>query len=286
MKSYRLNEFFRHLFVLRKALLHRFYSTRNKAKQQVVFIAGVQRSGTNMMMDVLERSYETDVYHERDNRAFKNYQMRDLNVIRDLLANSHAPYFIIKALCELHDLDQLMDAMTIDSDRPAKIVWVNRHFYDVVNSMLVSFKNQSEQVKRIAKSRNNAWLSKGFSEENYKTFQTLVHEDISNASAAALIWYFRSQLFFELGFDTNPRVQLVQYEKLVTDPQTEFPRIFNFIGLDYSDRVSGKVFGSSVRRRSPPEIDAAIVDLCESLMPRFAEVVERQCAHFLDKNNE
>ena len=53
-----------------------------------LLVAGVQRSGTNMVMDVLERSLETDVYHERDPRAFDNYEMRPLEVIRGLRARS------------------------------------------------------------------------------------------------------------------------------------------------------------------------------------------------------
>jgi len=281
MGSYRLAELDRRLLILRKGLLHGFNAANNKQQQRVAFVAGVQRSGTNMMMDVLERSFETDVYHERDRRAFYNYQMRDVAVIRQLIAQSKAPCFIVKSLCELQNLSRLMDEFKIDESRPAKTIWVNRHYFDVVSSMLVSFKNQANQVKRIAEYRNSdGWLSEGLSDETYALIKELVHPGISDASAAALIWYFRGVLFFEQGFDNDPRVQLVQYESLVTEPQLEFARIFDFLGLDYSERVSNKVFASSVRRRPPPEIGAPIMDLCASLATRFETVAERQRQQF------
>ncbi len=285
MASYRLNELKRRLLLLRKGLLHSLNAANNKQQQRVVFVAGVQRSGTNMMMDVLERSFETDVYHERDSRAFDNYQMRDVKVIQPLVAQSKAPCFIVKSLCELQRLSRLMDEFKIDESRPAKMIWVNRHYFDVVSSMLVSFRNQANQVKRIAADRHSdGWLSGGLSDETYEHIQMLVHPDISDASAAALTWYFRGILFFEQGFDTDPRVQLVQYETLVTEPQAEFARIFGFLGLEYSQRVSSKVFGSSVRRRSPPEIDAPILALCSSLATRFETVAEGQRSQFRENN--
>ena len=58
-----------------------------------VFVAGMQRSGTNMVMDVLERSLGTDVYHENDPRAFERYEMRDPAVIRQLANGSGTPLF-------------------------------------------------------------------------------------------------------------------------------------------------------------------------------------------------
>ena len=62
--------------------------TQKPSQKLTVFVAGVQRSGTNMLMDALERSFETDVYHERDPRAFDNYLMRPPEVIARLHARS------------------------------------------------------------------------------------------------------------------------------------------------------------------------------------------------------
>ena len=242
----------------------------------MAFVAGVQRSGTNMMMDVLEKSYETDVYHERDERAFNNYKMRDVAAVKQLLDRSKAPCFIIKSLCELQGLSQLMKEFS-----PAKVIWVSRHYDDVSNSMLVSFKNQAKQVKLIAERRSSEWwLGEGMSGETYGILKKLVYPTISDASSAALIWYFRSVLFFEQGFDHNSQVQLVQYENLVAEPQQEFARIFHFLNLDYSQRLSRKVFASSVRKRGQLDIDTPIREMCDELILRFDAVANQQRRDF------
>lgn len=236
-----------------------------------VFVAGVQRSGTNMMMDVLEKSYETDVYHERDPRAFDNYQMRERPVIHRLAERSPAPVFIIKALCELQDLRTLMAEFP-----PAQTVWVMRHYEDVVNSMLVSFRNQAKQVRRIVEQRSDGWwLGRGMSDATYQTLCRLAPPELDDANAAALQWYLRNQLFFDQGFDRDPRVLAVKYENLVSDPQRQFRHIFAFLGLNYTPRVAASVFASSVRRRAAPPLWPEVRALCEELDAHIEHVVSR-----------
>jgi hypothetical protein len=252
-----------------KYCLQRF--STQPADRLTVFVAGVQRSGTNMMMDVLERSYQTDVFHERDERAFANYLMRPSSVIRGLYEQSKASHFVIKSLCELQDLSRLMSEFS-----PAKAVWVVRNYEDVVNSMLVSFGNHAKQVQRIAKDRHSdGWRGEGMSDATHALVRRFASEDLDDASAAALIWYFRNVLFFEQGFDRAPTVILVPYERLVTEPEQEFRRVFEFLGLAYSPRVNAKVFPSSIRKREPPPIDPGIRQLCDDLTARFEILAAR-----------
>lgn len=231
----------------------------------VSFVAGVQRSGTNMLMDVLERSFATDVIHERDQRAFARFQMREPAVIRSLVEDSRGGHFIIKSLCELQHLTRLMEDFA-----PARTVWIVRDYNDVVNSMRVSFGNQAKQVKRIAKDRDSdGWQGQGMSDATHALVKDRVHPEISDVSAAALIWYFRNQLFFDQGFDRDPRVLLVRYESLVTQPTLEFQRIFAFLDLPYRPWHSRKVVAHSIRKARQPEIEPAVRELCEAMTARF-----------------
>ncbi len=259
------------LMTRKKALLTLAPRRGPAATQLKVFVAGMQRSGTNMMMDVLERSFQTDVYHERDPRAFDNYVMREPTVIRELIKRSRAPYFVIKALCELQDLPALMHTF-----EPAKTLWIVRHYNDVVNSMLVSFRNMAKQVQRIARDRSSGgWLSRGMSDETHALVRRFGHLNISDASASALQWYFRNILFFEQHFDRNPHILLVGYERLVTDPLSEFQRMFAFLGLEFSPRVARHVSPRSIHRRPSPAIEAPVRELCDGLWERFQERLER-----------
>jgi hypothetical protein len=230
-----------------------------------VFVAGMQRSGTNMLMDVLERSRGTEVVHESDARAFDNYEMRPAPMIHQLAATSHAPVFVIKALCELDQLSRLMDEFS-----PAKTVWLVRDYNDAVSSALVSFSNFARQVGRIADDRDSdGWRGRGMSDATHARVRSLYTPDMDDATAAALIWYLRNVLYFEQQFERDERVLLAHYENLVTQPQLEFPRIFQFLGLHYTPFVSSQVFASSIRRREPPVIAPPVRELCDALSARF-----------------
>ncbi len=236
--------------------------------RRYVFVAGMQRSGTNMMMDILERHYETEVFHESDPRAFDNYQMRERTVIHHLAEHSAAPVFIIKALCELQELRSLMDEFA-----PAKALWMMRHYEDVVNSMLVSFRNQAKQVQRIVAQRDDDWwLGQGMSDATFALLEKRVHPGMNDATGAALQWYFRNVLFFEQGLDNDPRVMAVGYESLVTKPQEQFEGVFDFLGLRYTPRLARGIFANSVRRRAAPDIEPEVRELCEELCARIAQV--------------
>lgn len=240
-----------------------------------VFVAGMQRSDTNMVMDVLERSLSTDVYHENDPRAFERFEMRDRAVIRRLADASHAPFFVIKALCELDLLPDLMQAFA-----PAKTLWILRDVEDVVNSATRSFRNFPAQVGRIAKDRNAAqWRGRGMSDETHELVRTLYHPDMNEPTAAALTWYFRNVLFFENGFDRDPRVKLVRYERLVTEPEAQFGEMFGFLGIPYSARISNIVSARSIRKNPPPPIEPEVMARCEELSGRFNELLEPCHAH-------
>jgi hypothetical protein len=261
-----LNALEKKAFLASKYLVHNLRNFSAKPSEKTtVFVAGHQRSGTNMLMDVLERSYETDVYHERDSRAFDNYQMRELPVIRNLHRISQSRYFVIKALCELQDLPELMAAF-----QPAQTLWLVRDYRDVVNSAVRSFPDFAKYARLLADDSEAAgWRGKGMSRETRAIVRSVVHPEITETSAAALQWYVRNTLFFERGLDRDPKVLLVFYENLVDRPQTEFVRIFKFLGLKYAPWMARDIFGTSVGKHHEPDIDAPIRALCDGIMARF-----------------
>ncbi|WP_018412981.1 sulfotransferase domain-containing protein [Methyloversatilis thermotolerans] len=238
---------------------------RASGARRHVFVAGMQRSGTNMLMDLIERSMLTDVYHERDPRAFDNYMMRELPVIRRLAEQSRAPHFVIKCLCELDQLPALMDEF-----QPSKALWIVREYRDAVNSALVSFGRFKQQIERIATDKaGDEWFARGMSDDTTRLVRSVWHPDMSEADAAALIWYFRNLLFFQLGLDRRRDVKLLSYEALVTQPALECEQAFRFVDLPYTPFITRKVFATSISKKAPPPISGELVTLCDGLMQRF-----------------
>ena len=234
--------------------------------QQYVFVAGMQRSGTNMLMEVLEASYRTRVFHETDSRAFMNYQMRDRAVIRDLAKTCRAPIFVVKALCELDLLTSLMDEFT-----PGRTLWVIRYWRDGVASALKSFSNFVPQWQRLAhEQRSDDWRGRGMSAATRTILRSLYTDGATEADGAALMWYYRNVLFFEAHFEGDPRVRVVFYEDLVRDPVRVMRSVFSFLeGEPFSPRWVQGIHARSVGRRAGTPVSSEIEQLCEKLYQRF-----------------
>ncbi len=242
--------------------------TPPKARRRVL-VAGVQRSGTNMLMDILEKHWQVDAYHERDPRAFDNYAMREWPVIERLMARSGHPLFAIKSLFELQILPQLMERMM-----PARILWIVRDYNDTVNSTLKSFsRNLVPRINRALNPDTGEWLGGGMSEATRERLRPLVKPDMAPADAAAVQWYFRNVLFFEHGFDQNPAVLPIGYERLVTDPVTEIQRLCEFLDISYQVRMSRGIYASSIGKRRKPKLSPEVEALCQELAGRFEPLV-------------
>lgn len=252
-------------FLLRKRLYQRLRPQRPPHRH--VFVSGVQRSGTNMLMDMLERSMHTDVFHERDPRAFDGYLMREPSVIHALSRASVAECFVIKTLCEL---EQIPDFLV--SFHEPRCIWIYREYRDVANSMLISFKSVPETVRRMARLGAEAgWWGAGMSEQTHALLQRLTARSLSDHSLSALLWYARNVLFLEQGLDNDPRVALCRYETLVSQPQVEGARLCAFLGLPFRSHYVRGITGRSVGRRPPPALDAEVEAICADLLARLDE---------------
>jgi len=257
--------------LLAKKSVQRLQRAKHRTDKKVVFVAGVQRSGTNMTMDVLERSFQTDVYHERDSRAFKDYEMHPREVMECLIAASQGEWVVVKALCEMQEIRRLLDCF-----EPARAVWVIRDYRDVVNSHTAIWTGMPASIKQIVEDRNGAgWRGRGMSDEIHRVVCDIYTPEISNASACALFWYFRNTLFFDQALDQDPRVRLVHYESLVQEPERSFRELMTWLGLRYSARLTNKIFASSIRRKVPPEINPKIARLCQDLTDKFDQLTVR-----------
>lgn len=258
----------RRLWRATKPLAQRLSAHRDR---QYAFVAGMQRSGTNMLMELLEWSLWTDVYHETDQRAFSNYEMRAPEAIRALTARSPAPHIVIKALCELDLLPRLMDTFA-----PARTLWVLRSLDDAVNSAVRSFGDFVSLLHRMAIDPSaGGWRGRGMSADTWELLRRLDHPRIDEATAAAVMWYYRNVLFFELGLDRDPRVRLIFYEDLVREPARVLRETLDFLDIeDWSPWIVRYVHPRSVGKSPPAPIEAPVRQLCESLRQRFAALAD------------
>jgi len=239
-----------------------------EAERGVAFVAGVQRSGTNMVMHVLERHFGTEVFHETDPRAFRDYEMRPLPVIRRLVRDSRADLVVVKALMEGERLRGLLDAVP-----GSRAVWVVRRWEDTVNSQMASWRGKPRVIRALAAGDPAAgWPARGMSRETRDILARFSHPELNEATAWALFWYLRNILFFEQALDADPRVRALGYEPMVTDPMTGFSPLFDHFGLGLRPWHVAQVEGGAVGRRPAPPVDSGVRELCDSLQSRFASL--------------
>ncbi len=243
--------------------------------RQVLIVTGVQRSGTELVMDMLDTDWRTDVYHEWDGRAFDNYHMRPLPQVQAHLDASASRRIVIKALLEADQVPLLLDHFA-----PARALWMLRDYRDSVSSMLRSFPGAGlKQMQRLHQARDAAgWRSRGMSDSTYRALQAQYRDDLSDAEGHALFWWYRNRLFFEQAMDQDARVVVMRYEDLARDPDSHCRRICELAGIAASDRMRRMPHANSIGQRLPPALADDIQALCDDITTRLGEVADRQAS--------
>jgi hypothetical protein len=226
---------------------------------RAVLLVGLQRSGTNMVVRGLERAPEFEVYNENHSAAFDRFQLRPVGHIRGLLEASGHPYVLLKPLCDTHRTPELLEALRTRSDPRA--LWVYRSAEGRARSAVAKFGDQNLRVLReLAQGRGrDRWQAQGLSSDSLELIGRLDWSSVDAVSAAALFWYVRNRLYFELGLEGRPDVLLVSYDAMVADPAAEMRRICGFLDFPYHPRL---VAGITAR---PPASTPAV-----ALQPQIA----------------
>jgi len=72
-----------------------------------IFIFGVQRSGTTMMMNSFHQHPDIEVFDESiSSRAFENFQIRNFQCVKELINKSKYPFTVFKTLADSHFIDR------------------------------------------------------------------------------------------------------------------------------------------------------------------------------------
>lgn len=244
-----------------------------------VFLVGVQRSGTNMMVRGLEAAPEFEVHNENDHRVFDRFQLRPLSDVSQVVAQSRHRFVLFKPLCDSHRTGELLDGVA--TCRPARALWAYRAVDGRAASAVAKFGDVNLRVMRgIAEGRGSGWWqAQCLSDEVLDFVRSFDYEAMSPLSAAALFWYIRNNLVFDLGLDRRPDVALVSYESLVADPEPHMREICDFLGFEWNPSLV-----SHIDRRSPSgrrlAIDPRIRARCDALQSRLDTAWTVQPAFF------
>lgn len=239
-----------------------------------LFVFGCQRSGTNMLVDVLETSPLTLTFQEDDGRAFVHNRIKSVEVQRRLIARAACPVIAFKPIADSQNADVLL------REHPtAKAVWIYRSYQDTSNSAVAKWGNgQVTLIRRLLKNDPawTHWLADRMDAATLDFVRGLPLEPLTPHTASALKWWLRNKLYYDLALDHQPdRVRLVRYEDLVRDPVMAFAPLFAFVGLPFTPKRVEAVKAGSIRKAAFPDITPDVRDLCEELTARLDATLRR-----------
>jgi glycosyltransferase involved in cell wall biosynthesis len=235
--------------------------------QQLSFVFGCQRSGTKMLMRILDESPEINIFHENNPLAFRDFELRSNAVLRALAASSPARCQVFKPICDSHRAARVL------SDFPAaRGVWIYRLPGDVARSAVQKWAgHQREVIQAIASGdlQRWGWRTADLPEAVVETVKAVCRPDLTEYEGALLFWWIRNSFYFSQGLEAHPRMRLVRYEHLVTEPESRFPEVFSFVGAAFETRFIARVHGKSLRGESASEASPEIRALCDTLLERL-----------------
>lgn len=253
-----------------------------KAAPAPLFLVGVQRSGTNLLAHGLDELPELHVYNEGNAKAFENYRIRALPTIERLVGKSRARFVLFKPLCDSHRTPELL---THFGPR-ARAVWAYRSVDGRVRSAIAKFGDSNLRVLRAFAAGEeqkpwNAWQIAGLSAENADFIRSFDLGSLSAESGAALFWYLRNALYFELGLDRRTDTMLVDYDALLAEPEQVAAGLCRFLEIPYRPAMIGSIDPRRPSQRPPLPIDPRIRERCTALKARLDAACAAQMAQLV-----
>lgn len=235
-----------------------------------IFIIGLQRSGTKMLIFGLNQSPEVRIYNEsKRSPAFVDFQLRDEEVIRSLVEQSPHVSVVFKALCDSHRAPDLLDGLGTPSR--GKAIWIYRSMEARVRSAVARFGDNNLRVlSALAAGRGeSSWQAGGLTPRLRELIEQFDYDSMSPASAAALWWYVRNSLFFDLRLNERADIALTSYDRFVLDPEGMMRSVSSFAGVSYSPRMISGISARPAPSVGDLEIDDRVRTLCTELEGRL-----------------
>jgi hypothetical protein len=265
---------------LRKVRWH-LTARRAHVDPTAVFLHGAQRSGTNMIVHGLAEAPEFRVYNEGNSAAFDNFRLRPLSTIEGLIAASQAEFVLFKPLCDSHRAAELLDRF----HPRTRAIWAYRDVDGRVRSALAKFGDSNLRVLRAFADgeADDAWQVQGMSAANANFVRSFDLDRVSAGSAAALFWYVRNSLYFEMSLDERQDAMLVSYNRFLAEPDANARALCAFLGVGYRPQLI-----THVKPRPPawPEvlsIEDRIRERCADLQERLDRASANQVSTLLHR---
>jgi hypothetical protein len=228
-----------------------------------------------MLTRGLDRAPEFEVHSENDRAAFDRFLLRSDQTVARIIARSRHRFVLFKPLCDSHRVDQLLDG--VPSRTPGRAIWVYRDVDGRARSALSKFgRNNLLVLADIAAGRGaGMWQAQRVPAASMAEISSFDYRSMTPETAAALFWWVRNSLYFELGLDRRADVMLASYEDLLTDPRAGMQAICSFLGFPYRPELVAHI-APRTATRARLDLDPRVRQLCEQLQERMDTALRAQ----------
>lgn len=233
-----------------------------------VYVVGLQRSGTNMLMRGLDEAPETEVRNENDKQLFERFRIRSPEVLRRTVLASRQQFVFVKPICDSHLLDHYLD---LEGLRPGRALWVYRDVDSRARSEVSKFGPANLWALRdiAAGLGEQRWQGERLPAAAVELITSFDLETMSPHTAAALFWVVRNGLYFDLGFSARDDVALVSYDAFARDPEAEMRRLCAFVGVTYRPELDEHVDRRVSHGSGRLDIDPRVRELADAMGARL-----------------
>ena len=242
-----------------------------------VYVVGLQRSGTNMLMRGLEQAPEVEVRNENDRTVFDRFRLRSEARLRETVLASRHTHVVVKPLCDSQRVDELLDLAGM---APARAVWCYRDVDGRARSEVSKFGESNLSALRAiaAGEADGMWQADRLPESTVETIRRLDPATMSVYDGAALFWWARNRLYFDLGLDRRADLILSSYEEFVRDPEGTMRDLCRHIDFPYRPELVAHVEARTTHGTAPLDIHPEIRSLCVELRTDLDRALAEQRA--------
>lgn len=251
-----------------------------RGPQTTLLVLGCQRSGTTLVTRLLDADPEAKVYPEHSalTRADPRDALRlpEVATVAARIGRSRFPLVVLKPLVESQNTPALLEGLP-----GARGLWMFRQWRDVARSNLLRFGRGRgiANLRSVFERRPHDWRAEGVSLAVHGVVRQHFSETMDPYDAAALFWWVRNALFFELGLDSSPSVRTCRYEELVSDSRRILWEVYRWLGRSLPASAElPDVSRSSIGRGDSISFSPGVAALCDELLGRLFDAHEKGTA--------
>ena len=243
------------------------------ARKAVVLVVGCQRSGTTLMLELFNADPRSVTFPEQSSlssSAEGRLRLKPVQEVSRRLERVRSPLLVLKPLVESQRVPTLLDELD-----GSYAIWMVRRAESVAASDLSYFgiENGERNLRLLLSNEPPNWRGEVVPETTRSVLSSHYRPGMNPQDAAALFWWARTSLFFDLQLDARPDVRLCSYEQLVDEPEQTMRSLYDFVGVGYPERdITQGVHRGARSRGDDLSLSPEVRRLCDALWERLESV--------------